>query len=180
MKRNELKAKFEELGLEAKEELLNFIMDENGNDILIAKNSQSQTVAKLQEEVNNLKTQNEKLTTDASKYADYDELKEFKANTLAETEKNQKIDFLKAQGCKYPELFLEKVDWTKATFNTEKKTYEGIDETLKGFKGTYKDMFKQPERNNILIPDNPYSTSNEMSGVEKAFYANNPNLMPGK
>ena len=125
MKRADLKAKMEKLGMEVNNELIDFILDENGKDIEASKKTNSSELAKLQEEVETLKTKNEELTTNASKYKDYEDLKKFKETSLAKEEENRKIEFLKSHGCKHPDLFVSKIDFTKGKYNDEKKTYEG-------------------------------------------------------
>ena len=61
MKRADLKAKMEKLGMEVNNELIDFILDENGKDIEASKKTNSSELAKLQEEVETLKTKNEEL-----------------------------------------------------------------------------------------------------------------------
>lgn len=178
MKREDLKTKIEELGLEAKSELLDYIMNENGIDINTVKASHSSAIKKLEEQVKTLEAKNNELITNASKYSDYEELKEFKTKALEKEEERRKIDFLKNQGCKYPELFLGKLDFSKAKYNEDKKTYEGLDEALKNIKDGYKGMFEAKPSMQSLTPHTSASSIEEMSGVEKAFYRNNPDLMP--
>lgn len=178
MKRADLKAKMEKLGMEVNNELIDFILDENGKDIEASKKTNSSELAKLQEEVETLKTKNEELTTNASKYKDYEDLKKFKETSLAKEEENRKIEFLKSNGCKHPDLFVSKIDFTKGKYNDEKKTYEGLDESLKNVRETYKDMFDLKPGAQILNPSGGHSSAEQMSGVEAAFYKNNPSLMP--
>lgn len=178
MKREDLKTKIEELGLEAKSELLDYIMNENGVDINATKASQNLTIKKLEEQVRTLEAKNNELITDAGKYADYEELKDFKTKALEKEEENRKIDFLKNQGCKYPELFLEKIDFSKGKYNEDKKTYEGLDDILKNVKDGYKGMFETKQSMQSLTPTTSSNSAEDMSGVEKAFYRNNPDLMP--
>lgn len=178
MKRADLKAKMEKLGMEVNNELIDFILDENGKDIEASKKTNSSELAKLQEEVETLKTKNEELTTNASKYKDYEDLKKFKETSLAREEESRKTEFLKAQGCKHPELFVGRFDFSKAKYNEEKKTYEGLDEDIKGAREKYKDMFTVKPGVQIINPSGGGNSNDQLSGVEKAFYEANPQLMP--
>ena len=180
MKRSDLKSKMQELGLEVNNDLIDYIMAQNGVDIETLKNNHSTEIQTLQEQLQAKESKVQELEANTSQYADYEELKQFKANMVAKEEENRKIEFLKSHGCKHPELFLGRMDFTKATYNDEKKTYEGLDEDLKSAKETYKDMFqvKQVVQPQVVTPSSGGSSAGQMSGVEKAFYKNNPNLMP--
>ena len=94
------------------------------------------------EEFQKLKSENEELKKKIEGFEDYDELKQFKEESVAREEKQTKIDYLKSVGCKHPELFVDKVDFTKGKYNAEKKTYEGLDDGVKVVKEQYKDMFE--------------------------------------
>lgn len=171
MKNEDLRAILENGDLSV-EEKTSKIQALNGVDVNAEKDKNANEIAKLKEQVATL-------NTNASKYADYDELKEFKAKALEKEEENRKIDFLKSQGCKYPELFVGKVDFSKAKYNEDKKTYEGLDDALKGLKDGYKAMFDDAKPSaQIIEPGSGGSSAEKMSGVEKAFYKNNPDLMP--
>ena len=175
MKRNDLKAKMQELGLEVNNDLIDFIMAQNGVDIETLKTTHANELQTLQSQ---LSEANEKLTqveANKSQYADYDELKKFKEDAMLQVENNQKLEYLKAIKCKHPELFIDKFDWTKATYNAEKKTYEGLDEQLKSHRETYKDMFEVVEPQ-IVNPNGGSNTNETLTGVEKAFYDRNPDL----
>ena len=180
MKRSDLKSKMQELGLEVNNDLIDYIMAQNGVDIETLKNNHSTEIQTLQEQLQAKESKVQELEANTSQYADYEELKQFKANMVAKEEENRKIEFLKSHGCKHPELFVGRMDFTKATYNDEKKTYEGLDEDLKSAKETYKDMFqvKQVVQPQVVTPSSGGSSAGQMSGVEKAFYKNNPNLMP--
>ena len=73
---------------------------------------------------------------------DYEDLKKFKADTLAEKENNQKKSYLESLGFKRPDLFFDKVDWSKAKYDEGKKTYTGID--VDSLKKTYSDLYSEP------------------------------------
>ena len=180
MKRSDLKSKMQELGLEVNNDLIDYIMAQNGVDIETLNSNHSTEIQTLQEQLQAKETKVQELEANTSQYADYEELKQFKANAVAKEEEDRKIDFLKSNGCKHPELFVGRMDFTKATYNEEKKTYEGLDEDLKNAKETYKDMFqvKQVVQPQVVTPSSGGSSAGQMSGVEKLFYKNNPNLMP--
>ena len=178
MKRSDLKSKMQELGLEVNNDLIDYIMAQNGADIELLKTNHSTEIQTLQEQLQAKESKVQELEANTSQYADYEELKKFKANAVAKEEENRKIEFLKGQGCKHPELFVGRFDFTKATYNEEKKTYEGLDESLKNARETYKDMFEVKSGSQIINPDSSQSSSQALSGVEKAFYQNNPDLMP--
>ena len=175
MKRSELKQKMQELGLEVNDELINYIMTQNGVDIETLKTQHANEMQTLNEQINQHKEKITELEASASQYADYEELKQFRENAVKKVETEQKLEYLKSIKCKHPELFIEKIDWTKATFNEEKKTYEGLDEQVNSYQEQYKDMF------DIVTPQavNPTqggSTNANLTGVEKAFYNLNPDL----
>ena len=158
MKRQNLRAKLQDAGMEAEkiDDVVNYIMDENGKDINAAKANVDDDFAKLKAENEALTKDKAELTAKVDSYKDYDLLKQFKAESEAKTQKQQRVDFLKSIGCKHPELFENQIDWTKASYDQEKKVFTGLDDTLKGFKENYKDMFEEQPK-----------------GIENKF---NPNL----
>ena len=129
----------EELTLEDK---VAQIMALNGQDVNAAKESSSSRVEELETEVATLKAKNSELETNVSKYKDYDELAKFKTDTLAEKENNQKKSYLESLGFKRPDLFFDKVDWSKAKYDEGKKAYTGID--VDSLKKTYSDLYSEP------------------------------------
>lgn len=177
MKTEDLKAVLED-GKLSTEEKMSKIQAMNGVDINAEKDKQASEITKLKEQVSTLTTKNQELTTDASKYKDYEELKKFKTDTLAREEESRKAEFLKAQGCKHPELFVGRFDFTKAKYNEEKKTYEGLDEDIKSAREKYKDMFTVKPGVQVINPSGGGNSNDQLSGVEKAFYEANPHLMP--
>lgn len=141
MKREFLKS----LGL-TDDAVIDQIMKANGDDINSAK-------ATAEAQSNIYKQENETLKGSASEWQnkyntlqndtkDYADLKQFKVDTLAKQEESKKIDFLKSKGCKHPELLVSQIDFSKATYDDEKKTYTGLDEVLKAKQEAYKDMFE--------------------------------------
>ncbi len=175
MKRNELKAKMQELGLEVNDDLINYVMAQNGADIESLKNQHTNELQTLNDELTQSKNKIQELEANTSQYSDYEELKQFKEGILVKQENEQRLNYLKQIKCKHPELFVDKIDWAKATFNDEKKVYEGLDDQVKNFKEQYSSMFEIQQQQSIN-PTTTTTTDIELSGVEKAFYANNPEL----
>ena len=175
MKRADLKNKMQELGLEVNNDLIDYVMAQNGVDIETLKANHTNEMQSLQTQLSEV---NEKLTqaeSEKSQYADYDELKKFKEDALIKVENEQKLEYLKSIKCKHPELFIDKLDWTKATFNLEKKTYEGLDEQVKTYQESYKDMFEVVQQQ-VIEPNGGSNTQQTLTGVEKQFYQLNPSL----
>lgn len=175
MKRNELKAKMQELGLEVNDDLINYVMAQNGADIESLKNQHTNELQTLNDELAQSKNKIQELETNTSQYSDYEELKQFKESILVKQENEQRLNYLKQIKCKHPELFVDKIDWAKATFNDEKKVYEGLDDQVKNFKEQYSSMFEIQQQQSIN-PTTTTTTDIELSGVEKVFYENNPEL----
>ena len=175
MKRNDIKSKMQELGLEVNNDLIDFIMAQNGVDIETLKSNHSTEIQTLQAQLQEKDVKVKELEANTSQYADYNELKHFKEQVVMQQENERKIDYLKSIKCKHPELFVDKLDWTKATFNDEKKTYEGLDDSVKQLKTQYVEMFDvvQPQ---VVDPTNAGSTATQLTGIEKAFYERNPEL----
>ena len=175
MKRADLKAKMQELGLEVNDDLINFIMTQNGVDIESLKNNHANELQTLQTELSSVKEELTQAKAKESQYADYEELKQFKTDTLLKVENEQKIGYLKEIKCKYPELFVDKFDWTKATYNQEKKTYEGLEEQIKKVQEQYAGMF-DVQQQQIIDSKGGGNTITNLTGVEKHFYELNPDL----
>ena len=175
MKRADLKAKMQELGLEVNDEFINYIMTQNGVDIESLKNNHANELQTLQTELSSVKEELTQAKTKESQYADYEELKQFKTDTLLKVENEQKIGYLKEIKCKYPELFVDKFDWTKATYNQEKKTYEGLEEQIKKVQEQYAGMF-DVQQQQIIDSKGGGNTITNLTGVEKHFYELNPDL----
>lgn len=182
MKRQNLRAKLQEAGLEAEkiDDIVNYIMDENGKDINTAKANVDDDFAKLKAENEALTKDKNELTTKLDGYKDYDSLKQFKAEYEAKTQKQQRVDFLKSVGCKHPDLFENQIDWSKASYDNEKKVFTGLDDTLKGLKANYKDMFEDKQDNYVQNQFNPNlgakTTSNQFADdpVMRAYLAKHP------
>lgn len=175
MKRNDIKSKMQELGLEVNNDLIDYIMGQNGVDIETLKANHSTEIQTLQEQLQEKDAKVKELEANTSQYADYEELKQFKQSVVEKEEKERKVDYLKSLKCKHPDLFVDKLDWTKATYNEEKKTYEGLEESAKELKAQYVDMFEQTQQI-VVEPTNAGSSAVQLTGVEKAFYDLNPDL----
>ena len=175
MKRADLKAKMQELGLEVNDDFINYIMTQNGVDIESLKNNHANELQTLQTELSSVKEELTQAKAKESQYADYEELKQFKTDTLLKVENEQKIGYLKEIKCKYPELFVDKFDWTKATYNQEKKTYEGLEEQIKKVQEQYAGMFDVVQQQ-IIDSKGGGNTITNLTGVEKHFYELNPDL----
>ena len=129
----------EELDLEEK---ASQIMALNGQDVNAAKESSNARVQELESENATLKAKNTELTSQAEKYADYDDLAKFKADTLSEKENNQKKAYLESLGFKRPDLFMDKIDWSNAKYDDGTKQYTGLD--IEGLKTAYADLYNEP------------------------------------
>lgn len=132
-----------ELGLT--DEQVDAVMKMNGQDVNNAKAGALEETKEKDSKITTLEAEVTKLKEEAKQYSDYKELKEFKDTTIKSQEKQQKVDYLKSIGCKHPDLFVDKVDFTKGTYNAEKKTYEGLDENVKAVKEQYTDMFESSQ-----------------------------------
>lgn len=126
---------------------------------------QNKQIAPLQEQLEALKTENAALVEGAQKYADYDELKTFKETTVANEVKQQKLDFLTSKNCKHPGLLLDAIDWSKGQYDSENKTFTGLDDALKNVQEQYADLFvqEQPKQGSfsVLFSGTEHSGANE-------------------
>ncbi len=145
MKREDLRTKLKENGVtdENLGAVVDYIMAQNGTDIQSLKDELETTRKSHNEQLATLQEENKTLKTQVGNYKDYDELKKFKADTLEKVELNKKTDFLKSHGCKHPDLVIGKLDFTKAEYDEQAKTYKGLDEQLKNLKTSYGDLFEQ-------------------------------------
>ncbi len=145
MKREELKAKLVEAGAaeDKVSSVIDYVMAQNGAEINALKEELKALKDTHTEEVNKLKEENKTLTDKVGSYKDYEDLKKFKEDTIANAENDKRIKFLESKGCKHPDLVMQKLDFSKAKYDDEKKTYTGLDEELNGLKETYKDLFEQ-------------------------------------
>ena len=172
MKREFLK----NLGLN--DEQIDQIMQENGNDVNIAKAKSSSELETAKKEIETLKSAQaefDKFKTDtAEKYKNYDELAKFKADYEENQLQGKRLEYLKAQGCKHPDLVAKTIDWSKGTWDEGKKTFNGLDEDMKQYKETYKDLF-EPAKAPSVNPQPGQGGNGNSSEFEK-WKAAHPNL----
>ena len=163
MKREELKAKLAAAGVQDDNmsEILDYVMAQNGADIQSLKTEKESLKASYDENLKKLQDENKAFKTQLDGYKDYEELKKFKADTIEKAETNKRNDFLKAQGCKHPDLIAGKIDFSKATWDEDKKTYTGLDEDIKSLKGSYADLFENKGTQHITPDGQPKSTDSD-------------------
>ena len=163
MKREELKAKLAAAGVQDDNmsEILDYVMAQNGADIQSLKTEKESLKASYDENLKKLQDENKAFKTQLDGYKDYEDLKKFKADTIEKTETNKRNDFLKAQGCKHPDLIAGKIDFSKATWDEDKKTYTGLDEDIKSLKGSYADLFENKGTQHITPDGQPKSTDSD-------------------
>ena len=157
MKREDLKKKFIEEGVaeDKLNALIDFVMAQNGNDLNTLK---SELEASKSKYADDMKSKDEAIRGYEDKikgYADYEDLKKFKADTEDNAEKSKRIDFLKSQGCKHPELIMTQLDFEKASYDNDKKTYTGLDDAIKGLKSSYKDLFVEAGTQQVQVNPQP-------------------------
>ena len=165
MKREEVKAKLVGAGVaeDNVSEVLDYIMAQNGADIQSLKNENASLKSSYDENLKKLEDENKGFKTQLESYKDYEDLKKFKSDTLEKAETNKRNDFLKAQGCKHPDLIAGKIDFSKATYDEEKKTYIGLDEDIKSLKESYIDLFDSKDPQQINPNIQPHSVNGEIT-----------------
>ena len=163
MKREELKAKLVAAGVaeDKMSDLLDYVMAQNGADIQSLKTEKESLKASYDENLKKLQDENKGFKTQLDGYKDYEDLKKFKEDTIANAENEKRTNFLKAQGCKHPDLISSKLDFSKATWDEEKKTYTGLDEDIKSLKGSYADLFETKGTQQITPDGQPKSTDSD-------------------
>ena len=175
MKREDLKKQLVEAGV-AEDKingLVDYVMSQNGTDLNTLKSELEQVKSSHAQEVETLKAQNSELSSKVEGYKDYEDLKKFKADTMANQEKSKRIDFLKAQGCKHPDLIMTQLDFEKASYDEEKKTYVGLDDSLKTLKTNYADLFEKSGTQQIPTNTTPNKTG---SDFYEEYKRNNPDV----
>ena len=168
-------------GLGLNDEQIESIMNENGKDINSAKSTLQSEIDTLKKDKDALQTRNTELDSQIKasqeKYKDYDDLAKFKADTEANILSEKRINYLKSVGCKHPELIMKEIDWDKegVGYDEEKKTYTGLDESIKGFKDKYGDLFESKD-----TPHPGMTPQDRTQGPDGDFLARykaeNPNL----
>lgn len=175
MKREDLRNRLKNAGIEEEKlgDIVDYIMSQNGADVQSLKDELEKTKAsstdatsKHEEEVKTLKAQ-------IAGYKDYEDLKKFKEETLEKAENSKKSEFLKGVGCKHPDLMMGKLDFSKATYDEEKKTYTGLDDDVKTLKETYADLFEV--KNTQQVDPNPQAKGTE-SDFFKQYKETHPEL----
>ncbi len=175
MKREDLKKQLVDAGV-AEDKIngiVDYVMSQNGADLNTLKSENEQLKSSHSKEVETLKAQNSELTTKLDGYKDYEDLKKYKADAEANAEKSKRIEFLKSQGCKHPELIMSQLDFDNASYDNDKKTYIGLDESIKKLKGDYTDLFEVKGTQQAQPQNNPAPTGSEFF---ERYKAENPNL----
>lgn len=175
MKRELLK----DLGLT--DEQINKVMELNGNDINSTRSTLQSEIDTLKKDKDALQTRNTELDSQIKasqeKYKDYDILAKYKADNEANILSEKRINYLKSVGCKHPDLLVKEIDWDKdgVGYDEEKKTYTGLDESIKGFKAKYGDLFESKDTPHPSVT--PQGNTKGPDGDFLARYkAENPNL----
>ena len=170
MKRDYLKS----IGLT--DEQINLVMEQNGNDINSAKVGLQAEVEKYKGEAeSNLAKATDwegKFNAQAAAYKDYDILKQFHTDAMAKQTKERQIDYVKGLGVNHPELIANQIDFSKATYDEEKKTYTGLDEQIKGLKQSYPDMFGGTQQ----VNPQPQPSVNPNGGFLEKAMQDDPSL----
>lgn len=184
MKQNELKAILEDESLSINDKMAK-IQALNGQDIGHEQSKYQASIESLQTENNTLKSQIQESNTKLAGFQDYEELKKFKADSIAKVENERKAQFLKSLGCKHPDLLEGKVDWSKLTYNESSNTYEGNGlEDIKVLQNNYPSLFGIEENNGYGNPYNPVFTpssgpsTGSSSTLEDLFYDKFPECKP--
>ena len=175
MKREDLKKQFTEAGVPEDKiaSLVDYVMSQNGAEINALKSENETLKGNHAKELEALKSQNSELVARVDSYKDYEDLKKFKSDTLAEKENSKRIEFLKSKGCKHPDLIMAKLDFEKASYDEEKKTYVGLDDSLKTLKTSYSDLFEK--EGTQQIPTNPTPNKTGSDFFEE-YKRNHPEL----
>jgi len=163
MKREDLKKQLVDAGV-AEDKIngiVDYVMSQNGADLNTLKSENEQLKSSHSKEVETLKAQNSELASKVESYKDYEDLKKFKSDTIANQENSKRIEFLKAQGCKHPDLIMAKIDFDKVSYDEEKKTYVGLDEALKNLKTNYSDLFEDRGTQQIPTSTTPNKTGSD-------------------
>lgn len=145
MKREELRSKLSSVGVKDEDlgGIVDYIMSANGADVNSLKEELSAAKTQNADTLKTIQEENAALKAKLDGYKDYEELKKYKADSLEEIETDKKVAFLKTNGCKFPDLMMPKVDFSKGQYDEESKTYTGLDDAIKGLKDSYSDLFEQ-------------------------------------
>lgn len=174
MKREDLKARLVEGGV-AEEKLatiIDYVMGQNGAEINALKEEISNLKNSSNDKYKALEEENVALKSKVDGYKDYEDLKKFKADTLEKAENSKRIEFLKANGCKHPDLMMGKVDFGKATYDEKSNTYTGLDEDIKALKENYSDLFEEAGTQRIT----PTQSGQASNSFIEQYLKENPNM----
>lgn len=166
MKREDLKTRLTNAGIaeDKLSEVVDYIMSQNGADVNSLREEITTLKATHEKELKAVQDESASLKTRVEAYKDYEDLKKFKEETIEKAENSKKVEFLKSQGCKYPDLVISKIDFSKAEYDEAGKTYKGLDDAIKGLKTSYAGMFDgEVQRANPT----PTASDNPSSDFEK-------------
>ena len=175
MKREFLK----DLGLT--DDAINKVMEENGKDINSTRSTLQSEIDNLKKDKDALQTRNTELDSQIKasqeKYKDYDDLAKYKADNEANILSEKRINYLKSVGCKHPDLLVKEIDWDAqgVGYDDEKKTYTGLDESIKGFKAKYGDLFESKDTPHPGVTPQDHTQGPEGDFLAR-YKAENPNL----
>lgn len=157
MKREELRSKLSSAGVKDEDlgGLVDYIMSANGADVNSLKEELSAAKTQNADTLKTIQEENAALKAKLDGYKDYEDLKKFHAESLEKIENDKKVAFLKANGCKHPDLMMPKVDFNKGKYDEESKTYTGLDDDIKALKENYKDLFEQTNMQRIVPNTQP-------------------------
>ena len=111
MKREDLKARLTNAGIaeDKLSEVVDYIMSQNGADVNSLREEITTLKATHEKELKAVQDESASLKTRVEAYKDYEDLKKFKEETIEKAENSKKVEFLKSQGCKYPDLVMSKL-----------------------------------------------------------------------
>lgn len=152
------------------------IMALNGKDVNDAKDKYASEITSKDEEIAKLKGSNEELSKKVEGFADYEDLKKYKTDNEAKLVADKHLAYLKGLGFeKGADLIADKVDWEKATYDEEKKTYTGIDE--EALKTNYDYLLStEPEVKKVQFNGAGNGKTPKVDGVTEAFMKLNPDI----
>ena len=119
MKREDLKKQLVDAGV-AEDKingLVDYVMSQNGADLNTLKSENEQLKSSHSQEVETLKAQNSELTSKIESYKDYEDLKKFKSDTIANQENSKRVEILNAQCCKKHYLIRAKIDLDNVSYD---------------------------------------------------------------
>ena len=174
MKREDLKTRLTNAGIaeDKLSEVVDYIMSQNGADVNSLREEITTLKATHEKELKAVQDESASLKTRVEAYKDYEDLKKFKEETIEKAETSKKVEFLKSQGCKHPDLIMSKVDFTKAKYDEESKTYTGLDDCITELKGQYGDLFEEQGAQRIA----PTQKSQSTDTFKERYLAEHPEM----